>query len=150
VTDLQYPALVRELGAEDGGGYLACAIDLKGCFGDGDTPEEAIANLKDAISEWIAEAKRLGRRIPVPGETIENAQIERKKMMEVIRKQEKLIADQAMSFERSRADIEELSRQISELADKSDADEPDQVWGRAVTMAVIAGNGRHGKDGLQH
>ncbi len=150
MTDLQYPALVRELSAEDGGGYLACAIDLKGCFGDGDTPEEAIAHLKDAISEWIDEAKRLGRRIPVPGETVEKARIERQKMMGVIRKQEKLIADQATSFERSRADIEELSREISELAEKSDADESDQVWGRAVTEAVIAWSGLHGKDSVQH
>ena len=64
-----YPMVVNQACEDDGGGYLAHALDLKGCIGDGDTPEEAIANLKDAITEWIDEARRLNRPIPQPGET---------------------------------------------------------------------------------
>jgi predicted RNase H-like HicB family nuclease len=33
---------------------------------DGETQEEAIANLRDAIVSWIEEAERLGREIPKP------------------------------------------------------------------------------------
>jgi antitoxin HicB len=33
---------------------------------DGETAEEALANVKAAIDEWIEEAKGLGRTIPRP------------------------------------------------------------------------------------
>ncbi|WP_237251628.1 toxin-antitoxin system HicB family antitoxin [Thioalkalivibrio nitratireducens] len=35
---------------------------------DGETPEEAIANGRDAVSVWIKAAKEAGRGIPRPGE----------------------------------------------------------------------------------
>ena len=47
-------------------GYLAWVPDLPGCMSDGATRAEAIANVRQAISEWIEEAERLGRRIPQP------------------------------------------------------------------------------------
>ncbi|MCF6126642.1 MULTISPECIES: type II toxin-antitoxin system HicB family antitoxin [Mesorhizobium] len=40
--------------------------DLPGCVSDGDTPEEAIANVQDAIAAWIEAAHELGRSIPRP------------------------------------------------------------------------------------
>lgn len=66
MADLNYPMLVSALAAEDGGGFLAFAPDLKGCVGDGETPEEAVADLVKAVDEWISEATRLGREIPKP------------------------------------------------------------------------------------
>jgi antitoxin HicB len=66
VTDVQYPMAVAKVSEADGGGFIAYAVDLKGCFGDGETPEEAIANLNEAIGEWLDEAKRLERRVPKP------------------------------------------------------------------------------------
>jgi antitoxin HicB len=33
---------------------------------DGDTPEDALANVHDAIAAWIDEARALGRPIPTP------------------------------------------------------------------------------------
>lgn len=63
---LAYPVVVEPLPAEEGGGFLATAPDLPGCMSDGETPEEALHAVQDAIQEWIEEARRLGREIPRP------------------------------------------------------------------------------------
>ena len=42
---LDYPVIVQPLPAEDGGGFLALVPDLPGCMSDGETPEEALANM---------------------------------------------------------------------------------------------------------
>jgi antitoxin HicB len=65
-TKLEYPVLIEPLSAEDGGGFLATVPDLPGCMSDGDTPEEALANVRDAVDAWIEEARRLGRTVPDP------------------------------------------------------------------------------------
>jgi predicted RNase H-like HicB family nuclease len=65
---LDYPIVIQPLPEEDGGGFLALAPDLPGCISDGDTPEEALANIRDAIDSWIAEAQALGREVPHPSE----------------------------------------------------------------------------------
>ena len=51
-----YRIEIFALSKEDGGGFLAIAPDLPGCFADGWTQREALANLRDAIAEWIADA----------------------------------------------------------------------------------------------
>ena len=61
-----YPVMIEPLAAEDGGGFLATAPDLPGCMSDGETPEEALANVRDAITAWIEEARSLGRAVPKP------------------------------------------------------------------------------------
>jgi antitoxin HicB len=61
---LNYPFTIRQLSDDDGGGYLAEAIDLPGCMSDGETPEEAAHNIQDAIECWIEAAKAAGREIP--------------------------------------------------------------------------------------
>jgi antitoxin HicB len=63
---LNYRVVIEPLTREDGGGFLASAPELPGCISDGDTPNEALANLKDAMEQWITEAKALGRVIPEP------------------------------------------------------------------------------------
>jgi antitoxin HicB len=65
---IEYPFTVRPLSEDDGGGYLAEALDLNGCMSDGETPEEAIHNLEDAIKSWILTAKELGRAVPPPSD----------------------------------------------------------------------------------
>jgi antitoxin HicB len=50
----------------DGGGFLATVPDLPGCMSDGETPQEALAGVQDAIVCWIEEARELGRAIPDP------------------------------------------------------------------------------------
>ena len=59
-----YPFIVEPLPAEEGGGYVALVPDLPGCMSDGETPEEAARNIRDAITAWIDAAVELGRPIP--------------------------------------------------------------------------------------
>jgi predicted RNase H-like HicB family nuclease len=70
---LRYPVLIEPLSEEDGGGYLATAPDLPGCMSDGETPEEALINVQDAIEEWLDAARSMGRVAPVPSRPYEKA-----------------------------------------------------------------------------
>ena len=63
---LEYPVLIEPLSPEDGGGFLATVPDLPGCASDGETAEEALANVRDAVAAWIEEARALGRPVPQP------------------------------------------------------------------------------------
>ena len=56
---------LRPLDVEDGGGWLAEAPELPGCMSDGDTPQQAVENLMDAIACWIEAAEEDGRPVPV-------------------------------------------------------------------------------------
>lgn len=61
-----YAIMVEPLSEKDGGGWLATVPALPGCMGDGDTPEAALADAANAIAEWHAAAKALGRDVPGP------------------------------------------------------------------------------------
>jgi predicted RNase H-like HicB family nuclease len=63
---LTYPIVLEPLSDEDGGGFAAFVPDLPGCMSDGETPEEALANVRDAIAVWIEAAQDLGRKVPDP------------------------------------------------------------------------------------
>ena len=63
---LDYPVIVQPLTPEDGGGFLALVPDLPGCMSDGETPEEALLNVRDAILTWIEAAGDLGHPVPPP------------------------------------------------------------------------------------
>jgi antitoxin HicB len=63
---LDYPVLIEPLAADEGGGFVATAPDLPGCRSDGETAEDALANVHDAIAAWIEEARVLGRPVPKP------------------------------------------------------------------------------------
>ena len=65
-SSLTYRITIEPLSAQDGGGFLASAPDLAGCISDGETPHEALSNVQDAITQWIDEARALGRNIPTP------------------------------------------------------------------------------------
>ena len=51
--------------AEDGG-WVVEVPSLPGCISQGETKEEALRNIRDAINVWEAGAKEVG--IPVPEE----------------------------------------------------------------------------------
>jgi predicted RNase H-like HicB family nuclease len=70
MSELKYPVIVQPLSQEDGGGFLVTVPDLPGCMSDGDTPEEALANVQDAIAAWIEAARDLGRRVPEPSKEL--------------------------------------------------------------------------------
>lgn len=66
MANLYYPILIEPLSEDDGGGFLATVPDLPGCMSDGETYEEALANVQSAIAEWIEEVVELGRPVPAP------------------------------------------------------------------------------------
>lgn len=66
MRQLEYPILIAPLPPEDGGGFVATVPDLPGCMSDGETPEEAMHNVMDAIEEWIDASRMLGRDVPKP------------------------------------------------------------------------------------
>ena len=61
-----YAIMVEPLSERDGGGWLASVPALSGCMGDGETPEDALADAERAIDEWLDAAKALGREMPGP------------------------------------------------------------------------------------
>jgi predicted RNase H-like HicB family nuclease len=70
MSALKYPVIVQPLSPEDGGGFLATVPDLPGCVSDGETPEEALANVQDAIAAWIEAAQDLGDKVPEPSKEL--------------------------------------------------------------------------------
>lgn len=66
MSKLTYPVIVSPLPEADGGGFVATVPDLPGCMSDGDTPEEAVANVLDAIETWLEAAQDAGLAIPAP------------------------------------------------------------------------------------
>ena len=63
---LNYPLVVEPLPLEEGGGFIAIVPDLPGCMSDGETPEEAVINVRDAIVCWMGAAEDHGHHIPAP------------------------------------------------------------------------------------
>ncbi len=49
---------------EDEGGYHIYCPVLKGCHSYGDTREEALKNIREAIALWLESAQELDIRIP--------------------------------------------------------------------------------------
>jgi antitoxin HicB len=73
LSRLEYPVIVEPLPEEEGGGFAAIVPDLAGCMSDGETPEEALANVRDAIAVWIEAARDMNRPIPKPSRHLERA-----------------------------------------------------------------------------
>lgn len=61
-----YKLEIRHLNEADGGGFLASFPDLPGCS-DGDTPEAAIQDAREAFEAWLEARVALGLPIPRPG-----------------------------------------------------------------------------------
>jgi predicted RNase H-like HicB family nuclease len=52
--------------SEEDEAFLVEVPELPGCMADGQTYEQAVANAKVIIQEWIDTAKEEGRSIPEP------------------------------------------------------------------------------------
>jgi antitoxin HicB len=59
---------IKPLATEDGGGYLIEFPDFPGCIADGATPEEAIAEGRDALVSYKRTLEELGRKVPDAGQ----------------------------------------------------------------------------------
>ena len=62
----QYQIVIDHLSDEDGGGCLATVTDLPGCMADGETREEALQRVEDAMQAWASTAAEMGREVPAP------------------------------------------------------------------------------------
>jgi antitoxin HicB len=62
----KYPFAIRPLSPDDGGGYLIEYPDLPGCHSDGETPEEAMVNGRDAVRSYLLSCKKHGDPVPKP------------------------------------------------------------------------------------
>ena len=70
---LEYAVRIERLADSDGGGYVATVPDLPGCMSDGETPEEALKNVQDAIESWMEAAKEWNEEIPKPSPPLARA-----------------------------------------------------------------------------
>jgi len=58
------------------GGYVAVVAALPGCYSQGETVEDALANVREAIELTIEDMKAAGEPIPDPaGEIIEKVAV---------------------------------------------------------------------------
>jgi predicted RNase H-like HicB family nuclease len=70
---LEYAVRIDRLAESDGGGYLATVPDLPGCMSDGETPEEALKNVQEAIATWIEAAEEWKMDIAQPSPAMARA-----------------------------------------------------------------------------
>lgn len=56
----------RVISGEPTDGYLAEVLELAGCATAGETPEEALRNLDEAMAAWFEAALKRGMAIPEP------------------------------------------------------------------------------------
>lgn len=53
---LDYEIVIRALSEDEGGGWFAYYKDFKGVMGDGETPEEAIKDVRDVFAAFVQNA----------------------------------------------------------------------------------------------
>ena len=56
----------RRIEPDDDGGYTATIVEWPGCVSEGETYEDAMANLTDAAIGWVLSAQDQGQPIPEP------------------------------------------------------------------------------------
>jgi predicted RNase H-like HicB family nuclease len=54
----------RVLIPDETGGYFAKILEFPGCYSEGETPNEAIANLEEAAIGWLETVIDMGQEIP--------------------------------------------------------------------------------------
>lgn len=52
--------------SDEDGCWIADVLDLRPCASHGDTPTEALANIRDAVQGWLKVAAEKGMPIPEP------------------------------------------------------------------------------------
>lgn len=62
----EYPFQIRQMTPDEGVGYLIAYPDLPGCMSDGETPEEAVVNGRDAVKSYLLACIDFGDPLPEP------------------------------------------------------------------------------------
>ncbi|WP_029687553.1 type II toxin-antitoxin system HicB family antitoxin [Thermoanaerobacter sp. A7A] len=94
-NELNYRVEIVKLSEEDGGGYLAIVPRLHGCISDGETPEDALKNVQDAIKCWIKTAKEKGKKIPPEEEYREESEHSGKLLLRIPKSMHKTLSEMA-------------------------------------------------------
>lgn len=68
--NLNYTVEISKISEEDGGGYFISIPLLQGCMSDGESLEEAYANIEEAKQEWLQ--SMLKRNLPIPEPASDN------------------------------------------------------------------------------
>lgn len=63
---LDYEIVLRTLTEDEGGSWFAYYKDFKGVMGDGETPEEALKDARNAFTTFVQNALENGDKIPMP------------------------------------------------------------------------------------
>lgn len=58
--------------SEEDNAFIAEAPELPGCMADGETSQDALANIEIIINEWLETAREEGREIPTPNGRVVN------------------------------------------------------------------------------
>lgn len=90
-----YKVEIIKLSEDDGGGFLAEVPKLPGCISDGETREEALVNVQDAIKCWIETAEELNRKIPLSEEYKEEEDFSGKLSLRIPKSLHKNISEMA-------------------------------------------------------
>ena len=64
-----YNIIIKHIYDESGDYYFANVLELDGCMSDGETPEEAYKNIREAMEGWIETKLDNGFSVPEPIET---------------------------------------------------------------------------------
>lgn len=110
---MDYQIVISPLSAEDGGGFLVFVPDLPGCMSDGETPEEALVNIRDAIGEWLDLAKERKIPIPQPGSAIAQAVAEHEEIVTHLR-------EMTSHVEGVTARLDEVEKLLEDISDRLD------------------------------
>lgn len=139
--DKFYPTFVARLPEEDGPGFIAHVPDLTGCMSHGDTPEEALVNVRQAALEWIEEATELGRPIPEPNSFAAAAKANRERLQETLESQRKTIETELATLKKALTD---LTKRILDRLDE----QPE--WGSHFTLIAASATRRTTREEIQH
>jgi predicted RNase H-like HicB family nuclease len=62
----EYTHVVSPIPETEGGGFLLTVPDLPGLTADGSTLEQAIADGREAFTQWVSATIHMGRNVPAP------------------------------------------------------------------------------------
>lgn len=67
----RYPVVIEQTGT----GYSAYSPDVPGCVGAGDTEEETLRNIQEALIAHFQAMREVGERIPEPHTSVDYVEV---------------------------------------------------------------------------
>lgn len=112
MTKNRYEVVISPLSEEDGGGYIVHVPDLFGCVADGETREEAVASIDDAIESWKLVMAEDGKEIPEPGAARAKFESRENKVDETLKAYVELVDTQKELIEQQNKALDSLRSQL--------------------------------------